>query len=65
MGEVEKQYLTPKELQVILQLGRNKIYQLCSLKGFPAIKFGSTYRIDKQKFLKWLEKHEGMNIDLN
>lgn len=60
-----QKYLTPKDLQGILQLGRNKIYQLCSLNGFPAIKFGSTYRIDEQKFFKWLEKHEGMNINLN
>ena len=59
------EYLTPKEIQDILKIGRNKVYQLCSTKGFPAIKFGSTYRINKQKFEKWLEKHEGMDIYLN
>ena len=47
-----------------LQLGKDKVYLLCALKGFPAIKFGSTYRIDKSKYRKWLEEHEGMKVSL-
>ncbi|MCI5500364.1 MAG: hypothetical protein MR384_07455 [Lachnospiraceae bacterium] len=42
--------------------GKDKVYSLCALKGFPAIKFGSTYRIDRAKYKKWLEEHEGMKV---
>lgn len=62
--DANKEYYTPKELGEILSLGRNKVYRLCSIKGFPAIKFGSTYRINCIKFHKWLEVHEGMDIYL-
>lgn len=57
-------YLTPKDIMEHLQLGKDKVYSLCSLKGFPAIKIGSTYRIDRTKYKKWLEEHEGMKISL-
>ena len=63
MGEMES-YLTPKDIMEHLQLGKDKVYLLCALKGFPAIKFGSTYRIDKSKYRKWLEEHEGMKVSL-
>ncbi|MDE6433553.1 MAG: helix-turn-helix domain-containing protein [Lachnospiraceae bacterium] len=64
MIEIDE-YLTPKDIQNIFKIGRNKVYQLCSLKGFPSIKIGTTYRINKSKFVKWMEKHEGMDIFLN
>lgn len=60
----ELEYLTPKQIQEHLQIGKDKVYSLCSLDGFPAIKFGSTYRINKTKYKKWLEEHEGMNVNL-
>lgn len=59
-----EEYLTPKDLQNILKIGRNKVYQLCALKGFPAIKIGSTYRINKTRFKRWLNSYEGLNINL-
>ena len=62
--EKMESYLTPKDIMEHLQLGKDKVYSLCALKGFPAIKFGSTYRIDKVKYEKWLEEHEGMKISL-
>lgn len=63
MEEMES-YLTPKDIMEHLQLGKDKVYLLCALKGFPAIKFGSTYRVDKSKYRKWLEEHEGMKVSL-
>ena len=55
-------YLTPKDIQDHLQIGRDKVYALCALKGFPAIKIGSSYRIDPAKYNKWLEKQIGTHI---
>ncbi len=63
MREMET-YMTPKEIMEHLQIGKDKAYSLCALKGFPAIKFGSTYRINKAKYMKWLEEHEGMKVSL-
>ena len=63
MKEIET-YMMPKEIMEHLQIGKDKVYSLCALKGFPAIKFCSTYKIDKAKYKKWLEEHEGMKITL-
>lgn len=37
-----------------LKIGRNKTYQLIQLSSFPKIKIGNTYRIPKEKYLKWI-----------
>lgn len=58
------QYLTVKDVQDILQMGKDKVYQLCSLEGFPAIKIGKQYKINPEKFKKWLDRHEGMTVEL-
>lgn len=57
-------YLTPKDVAVYLQVGKDKAYALCRLSGFPAIKFGASYRIDPKKFEKWLDEHIGDVISL-
>lgn len=57
-------YMKPKEVQEYLQIGKNKVYSLCELKGFPAVKIGSNWRINRKKFERWLEQHEGMIVDL-
>ncbi len=55
-------YLTPKDITNHLQIGKDKVYLLCSLKGFPAIKIGSTYRINPNKYEKWLDEHLGTTV---
>lgn len=62
--DMELQFITPKEMQKMLKIGRNKVNKLCSMKGFPAIKFGSTYRINKSKLFVWLEDNEGLKVYL-
>ena len=61
--EVEK-YLTPKDIQQHLQIGKDKAYKLCALKGFPAIKINSTYRINSSKYFKWLQENESSIVNL-
>ena len=46
--------LTPTDIQKHLKIGRNKTYQLIQLSSFPKIKIGNTYRIPKEKYLKWI-----------
>lgn len=42
------------DIQKHLKIGRNKTYQLIQLSSFPKIKIGNTYRIPKEKYLKWI-----------
>nr|DAR46075.1 MAG TPA: helix-turn-helix domain protein [Caudoviricetes sp.] len=46
--------LTPMDIMNHLKLGRNKTYNLIKLKSFPKIKIGNTYRIPKDKYIKWV-----------
>lgn len=45
---------TVKEIQKILNIGKNTAYQLIESRPFPVIKIGNTYRISKEAFNKWL-----------
>ncbi len=49
--------LTPADIMNHLKLGRNKTYELIKLSGFPKIKIGNTYRIPKDKYLKWVSSN--------
>lgn len=57
-------FLTPKDIMKHLQIGKDKVYLLCALKGFPAVKIGKTYRIDLRKYVKWISEHIGKTINL-
>ncbi len=59
---LDNQYLTPQDIQKHLQIGRDKAYALCAVKGFPAIKINKTYRIDPIKYQQWLDKQLGTKI---
>lgn len=57
-------YLTVKDVASILQIGKDKVYMLCALDGFPAIKINKSYRIHPIKLANWLEDNLGKTIDL-
>ena len=46
--------LPPMDIMNHLKIGRNKTYNLIKLKSFPKIKIGITYRIPKDKYMKWV-----------
>lgn len=49
-----EEMLTPTDIMNHLKLGRNKTYELIRLSNFPKIKIGNTYRIPKDKYIKWV-----------
>mgnify|MGYP003295300745 CR=1 FL=1 len=51
------EFLTIKDVQKILRIGRDKAYRLVSTKGFPKITLGGTVRIPKAEFEKWVENY--------
>lgn len=56
MGEMVRM-LKPKDIQEHLGIGKNKCYQLISLKSFPKIRVGNTYIIPEDKYLEWIDKN--------
>ncbi len=50
------EFLTIKEVQNSLKIGRNGVYKLMQRKDFPCMKFGNTYRIPKTEFENWCVK---------
>ena len=48
--------LTVRDVQQILQLGRNGVYNLIHSNAFPVIRIGNLLRIPKEPFYEWLSK---------
>lgn len=56
--------LTVKQLQVKLNMGRNKAYKLVHLKGFPSIRIGKTILVSESELNKWLLENQNSQIYL-
>ncbi len=58
MDAVEtKEWLTPKEVQQLFQLGRTKVYELVTTGELPAIKIGRAVRIRKSEVERFIESN--------
>lgn len=47
--------LTVEEVQKILKIGRNKIYEIFSRADFPGILLGRKYVVEERAFYNWLQ----------
>lgn len=47
-----------KELQNILNIGRDTCYSLVKSKAFPSIKIGKRYFVSQESLAKWLATYE-------
>lgn len=54
--------LTVDQTAEILQLGRDKVYDLCHRADFPSIRFGWSIRINRDGLQIWLNKHNGRDL---
>lgn len=57
--------LTTKELQQFLGVSRDLSYQLMRSKGFPAIKLGAKYYVDREQLIIWIERYSGREFVLS
>lgn len=48
--------LTVDHIQAYLNIGKKQAYELMHVEDFPAFKVGSSIKIEKRYFMKWLEK---------
>lgn len=57
-----KDFITPKELQHMLQLGKTKVYDLLKSGSLPGmIRIGGSIRIRRDTLEKYLQDLEGGN----
>lgn len=56
--------LTVKELMQHLHVGRDKAYALMHSSGFPAIRIGSQYFVDKDALRTWVDKQAYKTFEL-
>lgn len=56
LEECNNDYITVKELQSYLRLGKNKAYELVNQNDFPKIKIGGTYIIPIEELKKYLRR---------
>lgn len=54
--------LTPEHVGAVLGVSRNIAYAVVHSKGFPAIKIGKQYRINRDKFIQWMESVQEVEI---
>jgi excisionase family DNA binding protein len=47
--------LTVNQVMQLLQLGRNKVYDLINKEGLPVERFGRAVRFDPDKLQAWLK----------
>lgn len=51
--------LTVSQAAELLQLGRDTMYQLTHIDGFPAIRLGRNVRINRELLQTWLNNNNG------
>ena len=57
-------YLTVKDVQDILKLGRNSTLKLVALPDFPKVRVGRSIRIAEDDFYKYMESYKNMTINI-
>ena len=58
MKNKEKLTYTVTEMAQVLNIGKNKAYELVKTEGFPVVYIGSTIRIPIEALNKWLNDGE-------
>ncbi|GMA50721.1 hypothetical protein GCM10025857_20780 [Alicyclobacillus contaminans] len=51
--------LTVEEAQKILRVGRTKMYELCRLEDFPALRIGKRIVIPRDELFRWIKDQMG------
>lgn len=50
------EYLTPKDISVLLGIGMTKTYEIINKKEFPKIRIGKIIRVPRTEFEKYMKK---------
>ena len=60
----ERMFLSTKDVQKKLGIGREKAYALMKISSFPSIRLGKTYFVTVDALENWLKQNEGHSVNL-
>lgn len=55
----EERLLTPKDIQRIFSIGKNRAYDLMNSSGFPTIRIGSRMYVSQRALDRWVDTYTG------
>ena len=55
-GGLDREWLTLREMQEMLSIGRTKAWQLVASGEVPAVKIGRSVRVSRRELERWLEE---------
>ena len=58
-------YLTEKDISEMLQINERKAKALLRTQGCPVVHLGTDYRVDQDKFIKWIEEAGHIKYNYN
>lgn len=64
MRKLKQNYITSKDVQRILHIGRNSALKLISLPDFPKVRIGRSIRIPEEDFYKYMESYKNLSINI-
>ena len=56
--------LTPKDIQAIFSIGKNRAYSLMKSDGFPSLRINNRLYVSKAALNSWIEKYTGRQFSL-
>ena len=60
----EREWLTLREMQEILEIGSTKAYELVTTPGgIPNVRIGRAIRINRRELTDWLERQKYQDIN--
>lgn len=54
--------LTVNEVARLLQVGRNRVYELAHHQHIPTIRIGKGYRFPRRKLLEWIDLQANVHV---
>lgn len=61
---MKQNFLTTKDVQKILNIGRNSAIKLVNLPDFPKVRVGRLIRIPEDDFYKYMESYRNLSINI-
>lgn len=50
------------DIRRIFKCGRNQLYELLNTRGFPTIRIGAKFYVEKKALEKWIAQNQGKRV---
>lgn len=50
------------DIQQIFKCGRKQLYEILNTRGFPSIKIGAKFYVEKKALEKWIAQNQGRTV---